>query len=95
MARLGGSRRKRVNIFTKSSRDKGKIALRAFLQEFAVGDKVTLKLEPGIQRAMYLPRFHGKTGLVKRKQGDCYYVEIKDGNKTKEVIAHPVHLLRA
>ena len=95
MARIGGSRRKKVGVFTKSSRQKGKIAHRAYLQEFAAGDKVTLKLEPGIQKATYLPRFHGKTGIVKRKQGESYYVEITDGNKTKQVIAHPVHLKRA
>jgi large subunit ribosomal protein L21e len=95
MARIGGSRRKRVGIFTKSSRQKGKMSQRAFLQEFQPGDKVTLKLEPAIQRATYLPRFHGKTGIVIRKQGSSYYIKIQDGNKEKQVIAHPVHLRKA
>jgi large subunit ribosomal protein L21e len=95
MARIGGSRRKKVSIFTKSTRQKGKISHRAYLQEFAPGEKVTLKLEPGVQRATYLPRFHGKTGIIKRKQGNCYYVTIMDGDKQKEVISHPVHLRKA
>ena len=95
MTRIGGSRRKKIGVFTKSSREKGKIAHRAYLQSFSEGEKVTLKLEPGVQRATYLPRFHGKTGVVKRKQGECYYVEIRDGDKVKQVIAHPVHLRRS
>lgn len=95
MARIGGFRRKKVSVFTKSSRNKGKISHKAYLQEFAVGEKVTLKLESGIQRATYHPRFHGKTGIITKKQGESYYVEIKDGNKPKQVIAHPIHLKKA
>ena len=95
MARIGGTRRKKSGVFTKSSRQKGKISHRAYLQSFAQGDKVILKLEPGVQRATYLPRFHGKAGIVKRKKGECYYVTIMDGNKQKEVIAHPIHLKKA
>ncbi|MFP4524639.1 MAG: 50S ribosomal protein L21e [Candidatus Woesearchaeota archaeon] len=92
MARIGGSRRKKVGIFTKKAREKGKISHRAYLQQFEKGDRVTLKLEPGVQRAAYLPRYHGKSGLVKGRQGECYTVEVKDGNKPKTVVVHPVHL---
>lgn len=92
MARIGGSRRKKESIFTKKARQKGKISHRAYLKEFSPGDKVVLKLEPGVQHAVYLPRYHGKSGVVKKRQGECYAVEIKDGDKPKTVIVHPVHL---
>ncbi|MBN1274944.1 50S ribosomal protein L21e [Candidatus Woesearchaeota archaeon] len=95
MARIGGSRRKRLGVFTKSSRDKGKISQRAYLQSFQPGDKVILQLEPGIQHATYPPRLHGKTGIVKKRQGECYAVAVKDGAKTKEAVVHPVHLRKA
>ncbi|MBD3209506.1 50S ribosomal protein L21e [Candidatus Woesearchaeota archaeon] len=95
MARLGGSRRKKVGVFTKDARQQGKVSQRSYLQSFHPGDRVVLKLEPGVQRAAYLPRFHGKTGVVKRKQGGCYAVTITDGGKHKEVVAHPIHLKKA
>jgi large subunit ribosomal protein L21e len=40
-------------------------------------------------------RFHGRTGRIVGKQGECYYVEIRDGNSMKKVLAHPVHLKKA
>lgn len=95
MSRIGGSRRKKVGIHTKPVRQKGKVSQRAYLQELAVGDKVTLKLEPAIQKASYLPRFHGRAGVITRKQGSCYYVRIMDGKTEKEVVAHPIHLKKA
>ncbi len=51
-----------------------------------------MKAEPAVQHGMYYPRFHGKHGVVKGKQGNCYIVGIKDKNKAKDLIVHPVHL---
>lgn len=95
MTRVGGFRRKRVGVFTKGSRDKGKISQRSYLAEYKAGDKVLLKLEPGIQTACYYPRFHGKIGVIKRKEGESYRITIQDGDKTKEVISHPIHIKKA
>lgn len=92
MSRLGGARRKRSGILSKSTRQKGKMSMRTYLQELEVGDKVTLKLEPAVQGGMYLPRFHGKVGIVKKRQGECYQVQIQDGAKQKTVVVHPIHL---
>ncbi len=44
------------------------------------------------QKGMYLPRFHGRIGVVKGQRGKCYEVAIKDGSKEKILIVHPVHL---
>lgn len=90
--RLGGFRRKTRNKLKKNIRKKGKISLSNYFQTLNTGDKVLLKAEPAVQKGMYYPRFHGKIGTVKGKTKSCYKVEIKDGNKLKTLIVHPVHL---
>ncbi len=90
--RVGGSRRKTRNIYKKHYKDKGKIPLSKYFKEYKIGDKVILKAEPAIQKSIYFHRYHGKSGIVKGKKGSCYEVTIKDKNKEKNIIVHPVHL---
>lgn len=90
--RIGGFRRKTRQKFRKNVAEKGKMSLTRFFQTFNTGDKVVLKAEPSYQNGMYFPRFHGKSGIVEGKQGECYLVAFKDQNKQKVVIVHPVHL---
>jgi len=94
MKRIGGFRRKSRAKFTKDIREKGKISLTRFFQKFNDGDRVLLSVEPAIQKGMYSPKFMGKSGLIKRKNGKCYEVNVKDGGKEKCLIVHPVHLRR-
>lgn len=90
--RVGGFRRKTRSKFKKHVRDSGKVPIRKLFQDFKGGDDVLLKAEPAVQSGMYFPRFHGRTGVVQGKRGRCYEVCIKDGNKKKLLIVHPVHL---
>ncbi|MBT3866136.1 50S ribosomal protein L21e [Candidatus Woesearchaeota archaeon] len=90
--RVGGFRRKTRSKLRKSPKEKGKISIRKYFQELKAGNKVCFKAEPAVQKGMYFPRFHGKTGEVIEKNGSCYKVKFKDGNKQKIIIAHPVHL---
>jgi len=90
--RVGGFRRNTRYKLRKNVRARGKISLRRYLQSFNVGDKVQLKAEPAYQKGMYFPRFYGKVGVVSKKVGSCYEVEIKDFTKNKTVVVHPVHL---
>ena len=62
------------------------------LNGFNIGDKVYLKAEPAVQRALYHVRFHGKAGVILNKRGRCYEVLIKDFNADKKLIIHPVHM---
>lgn len=94
MQRIGGARRKTRHKLAKNVRDKGKIKLANYFQQFKEGDNVCLVAEPAIQKGMYYPRFYGKAGKVTGKRGECYEVRIVDGNMKKIVIAHPVHLKR-
>ena len=92
MKRIGTSRRKTRNIYKKKKRQKGKLGLTKFFQAFDKGDSVVMKAEHSIQKGMYFRRCHGKLGKVLEKQGKCYKVAVKDGNKPKTLIVHPVHL---
>lgn len=76
----------------KNIRERGKISLTKYFQELEEGQQVLLKAEPAIQNGMYFRRFHGNVGKVVGKRGRCYEVAIKDQNKDKTVIVHPVHL---
>lgn len=93
MIRIGGFRRKTRHKLQKKARDKGKLSLSKYFQTFEVGEKVVLKADPTIQKGMYFPRFHGKIGTVMSKKGECYDIKIKDKNKIKSLIVHPVHLV--
>ena len=90
--RIGRFRRKTRHKLKKSIKEKGKISISNYLHEFKPGDRIILKAEPAVQKGMYFPRFHGKTGIIQEKQGNCYKVLIKDINKEKTIIVHPVHL---
>tara|TARA_Y100000310_G_scaffold236871_1_gene240130 strand:+ start:1474 stop:1767 length:294 start_codon:yes stop_codon:yes gene_type:complete len=93
-SRVGGFRRKTRSKLRKNVRRKGKISLSRYFQTFKEKDRVRLIAEPAIQRGMYFPRFHNKMGTVQGKKGRCYEVMIKDGNKKKLLIIHPIHLRR-
>ena len=93
--RIGGIRRKTRYKFRKEVRRRGKISLSRYLQSFNIGDKVTLNVEPAVQKGMYHPRFMGKSGIVKARRGRCYEITIRDFSKEKTLIVHPVHLRRA
>mgnify|MGYP002725774024 CR=1 FL=1 len=90
--RVGGFRRKTRSKLRKRPSEKGKISIRRYFQELKEGSSVCFKAEPAVQKGMYFPRFHGKTGKVVGKEGKCYKVSFKDGNKEKIAVVHPVHL---
>ncbi len=92
--RIGSRMRKSRQKLTKNIREKSKIKIRDFLQTFKIGDKVALKVEPAYHKGQYNLRFHGKTGVVKKQEGTCYHIAIKDFTKDKIVLVHPVHLKR-
>ena len=92
--RTGGSRRKTRSKFRKLESEKGKISIRKYMQSFQAGDKVRLQAEPAIQKGIYFRRFHSKTGEIMNQRGACYEVLIKEGNKQKTIIVHPIHLVK-
>ena len=94
MKRVGGFRRKSRHKMRKSISEKGKLHISRFLGTFELEDRVLLKAYPSYQKGLFCLRFHGKIGEIVGKTGECYKVQIKDGNKKKECIVHPVHLIK-
>ena len=89
-----GTRRKTRYSLQKHKRDKGKMSLSKYFQEFKTGDKVSLKIDPSVKKGMFHPRFHGKNGVIKGKKGNTYEVLVKDLKKQKTIMVHPIHLVR-
>jgi large subunit ribosomal protein L21e len=81
--------------YMKTHKTRGMPPINRYLQEFAVGDKVHIKICSSEHGWMPFRRFIGQTGIVKSKQGGAYKVSITDGNKPKDIIVNPVHLKKA
>lgn len=90
--RVGGTRRKSRSKLKKPLRERSKLSLSKYFQTFKAGDKVVLKIEPSVQEGMPPPRFQGNSATVKAKKATCYEVIIKDVNKEKVIVVHPIHL---
>jgi large subunit ribosomal protein L21e len=84
--------RRRTRQLRKKPRERGLSPITKSLQLFNHGEKASIIIDPGIHKGQPHPRFHGLTGTIVKPQGSAYLLEIKDGNKTKTVIASPEHL---
>ncbi|MBI2135389.1 50S ribosomal protein L21e [Candidatus Woesearchaeota archaeon] len=92
MNRIRGMRGKSRYKLRKGIKERGKISISRFMQEFESGQKVHLIWEPSYHKGIYHTRFHGKTGTIKAARGKCYEVIINDEGKEKMILVHPVHL---
>lgn len=92
--RIGTKQRKTRDKFKLHYRERGKISISKYYQEFKDGDKVCLKISSQVQYGRFFPRFHGASGIITGKRGACYCVMIKDGDKLKDFYVHPIHLIR-
>ena len=87
---LGGKTRHKYKLHY---RQRGKISLGKYFQEFQSGDMVNLKSNANVQKGMFFRRFYGLSGKITGiKRGACYEVLIHDGNKEKTLYVHPIHL---
>lgn len=75
----------------KNIREKGKLRLSSYFKKIEDGQRVAVVDERGVK--MNFPaRLRGMSGKVAGSRGKFKEVEIKDGNKAKTFIIHPVHL---
>ena len=75
----------------KKVREKGKLQLSSYFKKIDDGASVALVTDAGV-RMSYPKRLKGMSGKVLGSRGKFKLVEIKDGNKAKTIIVHPVHL---
>jgi len=72
-------------------REKGKIKLSSYFKKLKDGERVAIVKNPIIS-SNFPARLVGKIGIVKSSRGRYKEVEIKDGEKIKTFIIHPIHL---
>ncbi len=75
----------------KSVRTRGKLQLSKYFQEFKAGDHVAVIRERSVA-CNFPSNLQGRTGTVESKRGKTYIVNIKDQNKPKQHLIHPIHL---
>jgi len=76
---------------SKKIRERGKLKLSSYFKKINDGASVALVTDAGV-RSSYPKRLKGMSGIVLESRGRFKLVEIKDGNKAKTLIVHPVHL---
>jgi ribosomal protein L21E len=75
----------------KPLREQGKIKLSLYFQKFKEGERVAVIRE--LSKQPVFPRtLQGRSGIISGKRGNSYLVKIKDLNKEKVYIIHPIHL---
>jgi len=90
-----GFRSRSRGTFTKEVRERGLPPVTRFLREFAIGERVIVRIEPSDPHGQPHPRYQGRTCTVVEKRGRAYRIAFLDGGKRKELIANPIHLLPA
>ncbi len=90
-----GFRSRSRGTFTKDVRERGMPPVSRYLREFALGSRVTVKLEPSSPRGQPHPRYQGRTCTVIGRVGRAYRLEFLDGGKRKELVSLPIHLAPA
>ncbi|MBU3923762.1 MAG: 50S ribosomal protein L21e [Nanoarchaeota archaeon] len=76
---------------SKKIREKGKLKLSSYFKKIDDGARVALVTDAGVCSS-YAKRLKGMSGKVVGSRGKFKLLEIKDGNKLKTIIIHPVHL---
>ncbi len=92
MRKSKGYRAKTRSLLKKKQREKGKTGLRKILREYSSGEKVVVKIDSGIHKGMPHRRYHGRTGVIVKKRGQAYIVNVTQGDATKQIIVRPEHL---
>lgn len=87
----GAHRRSRSRLSIPKDK-KGRIDLKKALQSFDEGERVLISPAAYNQRNIPHRRFFGVQGVVLRKKGRAYTVEVVQGAATKTVDLLPVHL---
>ena len=75
----------------KRIREKGKLSFSRYFKRIEDGKSVAIVKDRAV-RAAFPDRIQGKSGKVAGSRGRFKLVEIKEGNKKKTYIIHPIHL---
>ena len=76
----------------KKPRERGLSPITRSLQQFNVGEKASIVIDPSYHKGQPHPRFHGLTGIITGKQGNTYKLDVKVGSKIKTLLVRSEHL---
>ncbi|HDD46117.1 MAG TPA: 50S ribosomal protein L21e [Candidatus Aenigmarchaeota archaeon] len=88
-----GFHRRTRRKLKKGRREKFKVT--PFIKRFGIGQRVVIDHLPYSLDGMPHPRFKGRSGVIRGIRGNAYIVEIRDGDKIKNIISNPEHLKAA
>ncbi|PSP52838.1 50S ribosomal protein L21e [Halobacteriales archaeon QH_7_68_42] len=94
MPNSNGPRSNTRNKLRNEPRERGTSPPQRAVEEYEVGEKVHLSIDPSVPDGRYHPRFDGRTGEVTDQQGTAYTVAITDGGTEKTLIVKAAHLRR-
>jgi len=87
-----GFRYRTRSLLRRRVRERAKTGLSNILREYALGDRVLVRINSSIHKGMPHRRFHGKIGVVGERRGRAYVVNVSQGDAVKEIIVRPEHL---
>jgi len=90
-----GFRSRSRGTFTKKVRERGLPPVTRFLKKFELGAKVIVRIEPSDPHGQPHPRYQGRVCTVVARVGRAYRIAFLDGQKPKQLIATPIHLIAA
>ena len=92
--RSKGTRSKSRHVLRRKPRDRGISSITRAIQQFEIGESVSVNIDSSVHKGMPHHRFHGYTGKIEGTQGDAYLVGINVGKKHKTLIVRSEHLGR-
>ncbi|MCK5112445.1 MAG: 50S ribosomal protein L21e [Thermoplasmatales archaeon] len=92
--RSKGTRSKSRHVLRKKPRDRGISSITRAIQQFEIGESVSVNIDSSVHKGMPHHRFHGYTGKIEGTQGNAYLVGINVGKKHKTLIVRSEHLGR-
>lgn len=90
-----GPRKRTRKKLQKRARERGLSPITRRFVEYEEGDTANIVIDPSVHKGQPYHRFHGLTGRILEKRGRAYLLEVRTGNKRKQVIVRPEHLRKA
>ncbi len=90
-----GYRRRTRSVMRRRVRERGLSPITKIFQQFDVGQKASVNIDPSMHRGQPHIRFQGRTGTVVGMQGRSYLIDVMMGGKKKQIIVRPEHLRKA
>ncbi len=90
-----GMNKRTRGILHRPARERGLSPITRGFKKYEMGELASIILDPSIRKGRPHTCFHGKTGRVVGNQGRAYLMDVKIGNKVKQVVVLPEHMRKA